>query len=243
MRDRQRRGPEIDRDDSVAAGDRGALDDVQAHAAGADYDCAASLCDARCISNCAHTCYDRAAQCCQYLERDIGGNRDRAFFGDDREVREAGGAVEMSYVLPARAQPRATRRQAIAISRLQQTVAEHRPPLETRGTNPARWRPTENYVIAGAHAGYTCAYFAHYACAFVPEYERRTRGPVAARRMQIALTDSSGLHFDQHLARARRFEFGILNRERFTLLPQNGGIYAHRKFRLDPFGEGCGDAL
>jgi len=88
-------------------------------------------------------------------------------------------------------------------------------------------------VIAGAHAGYTCAYFAHYACAFVPEYERRTRGPVAARRMQIALTDSSGLHFDQHLARARRFEFDLFNRERFTLLPQNGSINFHRELSID----------
>src|SRR5205823_13451971 len=120
----------------------------------------------------------RTAQCCQHVERDIGSNRDRAFLGDDREVREAGGAVEMTHVLPARAQPRATRRQAIAIRRLQQTVTEHRRPLATRGANPARWRPTENYVIAGAHAGYTCAYFANYASTFVPEYERSTRGPV-----------------------------------------------------------------
>ena len=84
-------------------------------------------------------------------------------------------------------------------------------------------------MIVHTHSCDTCAYFAHDSCALMSEYERRTRGPVAARRMQIALTDSSGLHFDQHLARARRFKFGFFNRERFTLLPQNGSINFHRK--------------
>src|SRR5712692_6901617 len=83
-------------------------------------------------------------------------------------------------------------------------------------------------MITGAQACYTCAYFAHGSRALMSEHERRAGGPVAARRVQIALTDSGGLHFDQHLARARRFEFDLFNRERLTLLPQNGGIYVHR---------------
>jgi hypothetical protein len=97
-------------------------------------------------------------------------------------------------------------------------------------------------VITGAHARYTCAYFAHDSRAFMSEYERRARRPVAACRVQVALTNSSGLHFDQHLANARCFEFGLFNRERFSLLPQNGGIYIHRELNLSgPFGECCCD--
>jgi hypothetical protein len=84
-------------------------------------------------------------------------------------------------------------------------------------------------VIAGSHARYTRAHFAHDARTLMTEYERRACRPVAARRVQVALTDSGGLHFDKHLARARRFEFGVFNRERFSLLPQNCGFDVHRE--------------
>src|ERR1700730_5562921 len=105
----------------------------------------------------------------------------------------------MTHVPPTRAQARAAGRQEIAISRLQQTVAEHRPLREAQWANPARWSPTENHVIAGAHSCYTGAYFAHYARALMSEYQRGSRRPVAARRVQIAVTDSGGLQFDKHL--------------------------------------------
>src|ERR1700686_1745003 len=87
-------------------------------------------------------------------------------------------------------------------------------------------------MITGAQARDTCTYFAHDSRAFVPEHERRARGPVTAHRVQIALTDSGGLHLVQHLARAPPFEFNLFNRERFTLLPQNGGFDIHRELSL-----------
>src|SRR5260370_30824385 len=87
-------------------------------------------------------------------------------------------------------------------------------------------------MITGADGGYPGAYFAHDSRALMSEHKRRARGPVAAHRVQIALTDSGGLHFDQHLARARRFEFGFFNRERFALLPQNRGTAFHQELEL-----------
>jgi hypothetical protein len=87
-------------------------------------------------------------------------------------------------------------------------------------------------MIAGAHAGHTRAYFAHYSRALMSQHERRPCGPVAARRVQVALTNSGGLHFDQYLARARRFEFGFLNRERFSLFPQDRCVDFHTILRF-----------
>ena len=57
----------------LAPGQGRSLGNVQAHAAGADYDCAASICDPSCIGNCTNPGYDRTTQCSQHVERDIGG--------------------------------------------------------------------------------------------------------------------------------------------------------------------------
>ena len=133
----------------------------------------------------------------------------------------------------ASAQPRAACRQPIAVGRPLQTVAEHRPSFEARRTEAARRSPAENYVIASAQPCHAFAQFTHDASAFVPEHERRARGPIATRRVQVALTDSSGLQFDKHLARVRCLEFGLLNRERCALLPQDCGVDLHRELSIE----------
>src|SRR5207244_7627658 len=105
--------------------------------------------------------------------------------------------------------------------------------FQTRRTDAARRRPTKDYVIARAHPCHAFADFAHDASAFVPEHERRARRPIAARRMQVAVTNPGGLYLDQYLARARRFEFGLFNGERRSLLPQNSGFDIHRESSIE----------
>jgi hypothetical protein len=87
-------------------------------------------------------------------------------------------------------------------------------------------------MITGAHAGHTCAYFAHDSRALMSKHERSPCGPVTARRVQVALTNSGRFHFDQHFASSRRFEFGLFHREPRALFPQNRCVDFHAILRF-----------
>jgi len=86
-------------------------------------------------------------------------------------------------------------------------------------------------VVAGPDRGDRRPDLAHDARAFVPEHERRPDRPVAARRVEIALADAGGLDLDEHFARTGRVELGGFDRQRLSLLPQDGGVNIHGRRR------------
>ena len=194
LRNLQRLRPQIDRDDPLAAGNRRALHDVEADAAGADDRDARSLRHLAGVDHRADAGDHRAADRRQRVERHVARHRNRAAFGDDDEIGEAGGAEERRHVLAARVQPRRAGRQLVAERHLLDAIAQHRATFEARRADAARRRPAEHDVIAGLRPCVTDgADLAHDAGAFVAEHERRLGRPVAARRMQIAVADAGGL--------------------------------------------------
>ena len=61
-------------------------------------------------------------------------------------------------------------------------------------------------MIAAAKRCDPGATLPHDAGPFVTEHHRGLHRPVAARRMQIAVTDPCGLHLDEHFARPGTFQ-------------------------------------
>lgn len=118
----------------------------------------------------------------------------------------------MAEVLAACVEPGRTRRQAIAIGRAIEAIAEDGMSARAVRTRAARGRPAEDDMIARLRARDARADLADDPGAFVPEDERRARRPVVARRMQIAVTHARGADLDEDFARARRIEVHFFDR-------------------------------
>ncbi len=227
-RDLQRPGPQIDRDDSLAAGDRGALHDVETDAAGADHRDARSLRHLPGVGDGADAGDHRAADRRQRVERNVARDRDRAAFRHDDEVGEAGGAEKRRQVLAARVQAR--RASTAACCGTSPSPRDRTTPRVLPGTARRRRRPAPSrgrrdrrpsrLVTAGPTSRTMPG-------TFVAEDERCLRRPVAARRMQVAVADAGGLELDQDFARARRVELGWFDGEGLALLPQDRGMNVH----------------
>src|SRR5207237_1223940 len=97
-----------------------------------------------------------------------------------------------------------------------------------RRTLAACGRPAEHDVIAGGDRRHVRTDLAHDPGALVTEDHGRSHRPVAARGMQIAVTDAGRLDFDEHFTGAGRVELRRLDRERLALLPQDRGLDSHR---------------
>ena len=132
----------------------------------------------------------------------------------------------------ARSWPRACRRDAFDGSLLRNVTFSTRShnaarPSRQGGAHPTGRCPAEHDVIAGLQARDRRSDLAHDPRTFMAEDERCLRGPVAARRMQVAVADAGSLELDQHFARARRVELGWFDGERQALLPQDRGMNVH----------------
>ena len=126
-------------DDLIAAGDRRALHDVQADAAGADHGDARAARHLRGVGHRADAGDHRAADRRQRVEGHVVRHRDRAGLGDDHEVGEAGGAEKRRDVLAARMDPRGARGQLVAKGDL--LDAGRTAPRALRGTAGTRRTP------------------------------------------------------------------------------------------------------
>src|SRR5262249_24986480 len=146
---------------------------------------------------------------------------------DDDGVGKAGGAQKRRDVATARVQARCAARQPVAERDFLDAIAQDRAPLETRRADPARRRPRQDDVIARLHARHAGADLTHDARAFVTQDDRCLDRPVAARGMEIAVTDAGRPHLDEHLVRAWRVELGGLDRQRLRLFPENGRLNLH----------------
>jgi AcrR family transcriptional regulator len=82
-------------------------------------------------------------------------------------------------------------------------------------------------MIVNVHARDVRTDLSYDSGALVTEDERRSRRPVAAGRMKIAVTNAGCLHLDEHLAWPRCAEFHGLDRKRRALLPQDRGSCLH----------------
>ena len=221
-------GSHVDGDDLLAARNHGALDDVQADAAGADHGDARARRHLTGVGHRADAGDDRAAERRQRLERHVGRHANRAGFRHDDERREARGARETARGPSARAcslvGPDGSLFLKVTFSTRSQSAAR---PSRQDGQTPhagaqqsTTWSPGRRCVTDGAD-------LADNARAFVAEDDRRLHRPVAARGMQIAVTDAGRLHLDEHLVGAWRIELGGFNGEGLALLPQDGGVNLH----------------
>src|SRR5262249_32226079 len=129
-------------------------------------------------------------------------------------------------------QMRRARRQPIAVCDFFEAIAQDRSAVAARPTHAARGRPTQHDVIVLAHARDVCPNLAHDARALVPEHHRHFHRPVAARRMQIAVTHAGGAHLDEDFAGSGGPDIDRLHRQRLALFPEDGGFDAHRKYEV-----------
>src|SRR5262249_35617922 len=100
---------------------------------------------------------------------------------------------------------------------------------QAQRTHAARWRPTKYDVVSRLNLGDAGPRSPHNSSALVPKHQRSFGRPIAARRMQIAVADSSRLYLDQNFTGARRFEFSLFHRKRLPLFPKDCGINFHAK--------------
>ena len=121
-----------------------------------------------------------------------------------------------------------TRREAVSVSRLVQSIANDRAPLDTCRTDTARRCPAEHNMIARTDPRDARADFANDAGAFVAEHQRSAHRPLIARRVQIAMAHTSGFDLDQHFSGSRRIELGFFDRQRLSAFPQDGGGDLHK---------------
>src|SRR4029078_6680159 len=118
------------------------------------------------------------------------------------------------------------------IRSLVEAIAEHGASTDTRRTDTAGRRPTEDDVIARFDARDVGADLPNDARAFVTEHDRGAQRPFIARRMQVAVTDARRLDLDKHFTGAGRIELSVLDRHRRASFPQDGGGDFHRLSEL-----------
>src|SRR5262249_21929745 len=84
-------------------------------------------------------------------------------------------------------------------------------------------------VVAGADAGDAGADLLDHAAALVPEDDGEAALGVLAREGEgVGVADTAGADADQHLAGARPFDLDLLDLQRSSGLPGDGGACLHR---------------
>jgi hypothetical protein len=217
----------IHRYDLCGVREHSTLNDIQAHASGANHRDAGPGWYSSGGHHSADARNDGAAQHRQSIERHGSIHNHGRFFRDDGVLGEAGGAQKVIHVLSARMETYATRRQPVSVRRLIQPIANDRAPLRAGRADAARRSPAEHDVITRLDAHYVRADFADDPGAFVPQYDGRSHRPFIASRMQIAVTHAGCFDLNEKFARARWIELGFLDRHRLPAFPQNGRCDFH----------------